>query len=215
MSYTIKVINGKQRYYDVTCDGCNDRLLSATPVLVHEDGGWPCLQPDDALTLNLSGGYGEAIDPFGYAAEDDLRIVLCNKCTIRMCDEWPAIKKIVQQHCSPSLGHHCSRSKQFEWSSAYDCCRVFCSKCGRNATTLFFNGRYERRTAKCFCGVTALGIWKWEATVSYWVGDGDIFNGPMTKENAEKALSDLISAGNENAYLEERINVCSDDSIVT
>lgn len=180
MSFDVEVVRQPEKLYrNVKCSGCE---VALTPVSggIREDGAWEHLQPDDTLVLKLDGGYGMAIDPMGEASESDLTILLCRNCTPKMCEQWPAIAKVVQEHVSSSLGHHCSKEKKFVWRPYSDCCYIYCSNCGVSAmnervwveipdelnpgyTKYVEHDRYHRWDVKCKkCGVEGPSVWGWE-----------------------------------------------------
>lgn len=152
-------------YRNVTCDGCGAALK---PVYTdRDDGAWSCLQPDDALEIHLVGGYGMAVDPFD-ADRHELINLFCAACVQRLCAQWPSIAKIVQAHCSASLGHHCTKERAFVWRTYAACCGSLCAKCGAYGSWqlgLETEGDiYSRRIVKCACGHVGPGKWEWERT---------------------------------------------------
>lgn len=174
MAFTTKIQEVKvaeKRYYDVTCDGCNIPLEQIGPE--EEEGGWRCLQADDALILNLEGGYAMAIDPID-ASKDDLTTIFCGECTRKLCEQWPAISKIVRKNCSFSLGHECSKERKFVWKSLTDCCYSYCVKCGRSGTLYMGlenpEDRYSHPIIDCLTGCKNIGpaIWSWEVKTFVW-----------------------------------------------
>lgn len=74
-------------YRDVKCDQCNIELKSVSG-FCEPDGAWHYLQPEDALMIHLSGGYGMFIDPMT-ASESDLTIILCKECASTLCQTVP------------------------------------------------------------------------------------------------------------------------------
>lgn len=169
MSFSVEIAPGTtaRLYRNVTCDGCGASLKNAGLSL--DDGAWECLQPDDGLEIHLVGGYGMAIDPCGDASEADLTKLFCGACTKKLCEQWPAIAEVVIEHCSPTIGHHCSKERTFAWRTYSGCCDAFCAKCGRRGS--MYRGldvetdRYSRRVIDCSiggCGYVGPGKFSWE-----------------------------------------------------
>lgn len=157
-------------YRNVKCDGCGEPLRNVGPSVEGSDA-WPCLQPDDALILELVGGYGMAIDPFGDATDSDLAKIICGKCLPKLCEQWPCFMETIQKHCSSSLGHHCSKERKFVWRTYSDCCNSVCEKCGQHIGS--FTGKrqdstdeYSRPIGICYrCNHEGPCPRAWEGTV--------------------------------------------------
>lgn len=208
MGFTAKieeVIKTEKLYYDVRCDGCNSLLRKICPRHDGEGEGWECLQADDALILNLEGGYGMVIDPVD-ASEDELKTIFCGECTRKLCNQWPAISKIVERNCSSSLGHKCSKERKFVWKSLTDCCYIYCSNCGRSGSPYGLEDPediYSRRIVNCLTGCKNIrpGIWHWEVEnfvwrITQWSATDEvtlIVGEYSSKEEAEKMLAKLAT----------------------
>lgn len=123
MSFEVEILprHPEKIYRNVTCDGCGFALKNMGPIR-DDPNEWEHLMPDDALILRLDGGYGMAIDPYGNTSQDELTKLLCGDCTRKLCEQWPAIAKTVQAHCSSTLGHYCSKERKFVWKKLSNCC---------------------------------------------------------------------------------------------
>ncbi len=157
------------KFYYRNCDGCDAPLKYVGPEA--KDGAWTSLQADDALMIQLSGGYGMAIDPC-MEPEPALTQLFCAKCCERLCAQWPSIARVIERHCSSSMAHHCTKTKSFVWTPSTHC-DEYCSACGRwganNRVWDYETSKpigcatwYDRPTIACECGVTALAVWDWE-----------------------------------------------------
>lgn len=188
-------------YRNLICDGCGSKLKNIQPVFDNTDG-WSCLQPDDALILNLEGGYGMAIDPC-HALEQELTKLFCGLCVQKLSQQWPCIAETIQNHCSTSLGHFCAKERQFVWRTLSHCCYVYCSRCGEFAGTRLnlsdSSDRYSRIIINCSeCGSSLPGLWSWEIKSYRWYldyyQDGlDQRSGPFSSEEEAKiAERDMI-----------------------
>jgi len=174
MSFEVEIVQSpSNKFYNVTCDGCGIALKSATRphgVTQTEDGEvWDCLQPEDTLIVNLQGGYGCAIDPMGDLLPSEETLLFCLECTRKLGQQWPAIGKTIQKACSASVGHHCSKVKEFVWETLVGCCGNFCSSCGEDGSYSIGyeveNDRYSRRIVQCDCGFVGPSKWGWEMTL--------------------------------------------------
>lgn len=58
----------------------------------------PNNEPDNALWVEFSGGYGQFIDPIG----DDYEVVICHDCAHALCDALAWVKDLLKPHNSHS-----------------------------------------------------------------------------------------------------------------
>lgn len=176
----------KNVYKDVRCDGCNCELCYAAMPCEEDEGFWPGLQPEGALQIKLSGGYGMAIDSFGEdLTPDDLVKLFCSKCLEKLCAQWPCFASVVEAHCSSSIAHHCSKERKFVWRAVSECCSVYCAKCSQLATS--FTGErqddsdaYSRHVVACECGHEGPGTWGWEVN-----GEVEVLNLKQLEEQLQ------------------------------
>lgn len=202
----------KQKYYDVTCDGCN---VEVKKVFSDE-----YLQPDDCLILRLEGGYGMAIDPDGDGSSDPLYTkIFCKDCLMRLCEQWPTFQKTIENGCSSSIGHHCSKERKFVWKPS--CCHMYCKGCGRDGSYMVGlenpDDIYSRRIVNCLtgCGDVAVGVWNWEIDNYFWVVQKwepeikrNVTLGKFSSEEAaELALKRLVNNLEQDEFSLERIAI--------
>ena len=155
-------------YRNMTCDDCGCVLK---PVYSgRDDGTAECLQPDDGLEIHLMGGYGMAIDPIHDATEQDLTILFCAKCTIKLAQLYPRIAECLKKH--GGLGHHCSKEKQYVWRTYSECCDSYCNSCGKFGSSSMGmeveDDLYSRSIISCLdCGHEGPGLWAWEHPIEW------------------------------------------------
>ena len=119
MGFT-KIETGKTIYRDVTCDSCGAALKQ---VFVHDDavpGDWDYLQADDALHLQLSGGYGEFIDLMDPSDYEDCKLIICGTCAKALVDAFPYLKAVVIRHLNLNIGHVCNDGELY-WIPQPEC----------------------------------------------------------------------------------------------
>ena len=96
MSYEVVHVERNERVTrlkNVRCDGCEAELQHAMGEHgTDHDGYWRNLQANDALEITLEGGYGMYFDPF----QRPDPILLCKTCADRLCEEWPAFKRLIE-----------------------------------------------------------------------------------------------------------------------
>ncbi len=155
-------------YRDVTCDGCNRPLKPVDADSVNEDGSFNHLQLDNVLEIQLDGGYGMFIDPFNEVSKEELTILFCQECAIKLCFQWPVFFEKVKTCIGSNIGHECSKLKTFVFGS-YDC-DTHCPKCKRHIC--YHTGdrenledKYSRQIGNCRkCVYTGPVLWGWELT---------------------------------------------------
>lgn len=159
----VEDLQTKKVYKNVRCDGCDEPMK---PVFTKEDNVWNCLQPDDGLEIHLIGGYGMAIDPMNDPPEPI--ILLCRKCVPILCEQWPAIAKIVKAHISCSLGHECSKEQKFVWRPLSPCCDIYCPQCKVWAANNWDQKQIDKREKYqpydiiCSCQYKGPANWGWQ-----------------------------------------------------
>lgn len=218
MSYNVKYpVSPSAKYTDVTCDGCGIQLKPGGPIAEY-GSAWNSLQPDDSLIVHLVGGYGMAIDPCVDFTEQEFNILFCRDCTIKLCDQWPVIAKTVKKHCSSSIGHSCYKEESWVWKPYSDCCRLYCSGCGKassdvkeNPNNVFSRPELDCRT----CNKVDFALYGSDRPDRLWYvyyqspRDEDYgYVGPFdTKETALLKQKQLEEQGFELCRLDERLKI--------
>lgn len=89
---------------DVRCDECGVELKPVDINNINEDGDWCCLQPEDALELEVVPGYGQYWDGSGEGEFDsNAKILLCKDCADRVIAAMPRAAKRVLDIDAPGL----------------------------------------------------------------------------------------------------------------
>jgi len=197
MGFDVEILPRKpdKIYSNVTCDGCG----KATKNISSDE----YLQPDDALILRLEGGYGMAIDPCCDNTLTDSKYtkIFCKLCLKKLCEQWPTFLKTIQEGCSSSMAHHCSKVRSFIWEPI-SCCATYCNGCGRSGSYIvgleIEGDIYSRRVVNCLtgCGLVAPGIWSWEIDNYVW---------SVQKWNPKTKKTEILEtfSSKEEAYLNE------------
>jgi len=99
VTYTRTTVPAPTTHYtDVSCSACGTPLTHALASPAAASAApWSDLQADSALRLDLHGGFGMYIDPFGLAPDeaDALTILLCHTCADTLCTTFPYFAQAV------------------------------------------------------------------------------------------------------------------------
>lgn len=108
-------------YVDVTCSACEVELKPVFPGHTDNDGVWEGLQAENALILNIEGGYGMFIENINVGPDEGL-FILCERCVKKLMDENPWMAPFLKEHITAGVAHVCD-DEQFVWVPYGDCMR--------------------------------------------------------------------------------------------